>query len=308
MKSNVHYWGSVRFYKHLILSVTALMILMPSIGFLAMLARNWRLKQDYLAFAREQTAYISQLEKELEAYYIKDEENTDTDRSLEEKESQRILEAPDGRNTAGEVMLTIPFSVDLDDWKYCLVNDYHPLPESYHPELVETVHGKQVHHGIADALEQMLAVARTEGMELLVCSAYRDYEKQAELVENSIEKLMTEGYSYAEAHWKTKQQLALVGVSEHHTGLAVDIVGDSYQCLDEGQADTPEAGWLAEHAHEYGFILRYPEDKEAVTGILYESWHYRYVGEEAAAFMKEHQLCLEEFLELAENQEKDKKI
>lgn len=296
MKNKVRYWGSVQFYKHLILIVTALVILAPSIGFLIMLAWNWKLKQDYCMVINEQLLYIGQLEERLSFYHIEDSDNTDITIYSEEKESHH------DRNTSNEIVLSIPFLVDLEDWKYCLVNDRHPLPENYQPDLTDTIQGKQVHRGIADALEQMLSDAEKEGLNLIICSAYRDYEKQAELVENSIDKLITAGYSYAEAHWKTKQQLALVGVSEHHTGLAVDIVGKTHQSLDEKQADTSEAKWLEEHAHEYGFILRYPKDKENITGIFFESWHFRYVGKEAAAFMKEHQLCLEEFLELAEKQ------
>lgn len=306
MKSKERYWGSVRFYKHLILAVAALVILVPNIGFLTMAVWNWRLKQDYHAYIDEQMAYISQLEEQLASYNMESSENTDTEIYPEEKESLHVREAQEERNIADRDMPVIPFSVDLEDWKYRLVNDSHPLSEAYQPELVDTVSGKQVHIGIADDLERMIEDAEKEVGKLIVCSAYRDYEKQAELVENSMEKLMLEGYSYAEAHWKTKQQIALVGISEHHTGLAVDLVGEAYQSLDERQADTPAARWLEEHAHEYGFILRYPKEKEEVTGIFYESWHYRYVGEEAAAYIREHQLCLEEFLELAERQEKEK--
>lgn len=307
MKSKGRYWRSVRFYKHLILLVALLIILAPVIGFLSVFAWNWKLKQDYYAFVNEKMLYIEQLEEKLASYYMESLEKTDTDICLEEKESQHVLEVQGGSSLADGVVLEVPFSVDLEDWRYCLVNDRHPLSEFYQPELTETANGKQVHKGIVDDLEQMLRDAEKEGWNLIVCSAYRDYEKQAELVENSMEKLMREGYSYTEAHWETKRQLALVGSSEHHTGLAVDIVGDTYQSLDERQADTPEARWLEEHAHEYGFILRYPKDKEDITSIFFESWHYRYVGEEAASFMKEHQLCLEEFLELAEKQEKEEK-
>lgn len=302
MKADTRYWGSVRFYKHLILTVTALMILAPSIGLITVLVHHHKLKQVYGAAAAEQTLYINQLEERL-AYYDEHWEQ-DTYINLETEGSQRVLETPDESHITDANILSIPFSVDLSDWRFLLINDWHPLSQSFEPELAETRNDKQVHKKIRASLELMLDDAEKEGLEIIICSAYRDYEQQAELVEESIEKLMRKGHNYTEVHWLTKLNLAMVGSSEHHTGLAVDLVGIDHQTLDEKQADTPEAKWLAEHAHEYGFILRYPKGKENITGILYESWHFRYVGRTAAAFIKENQLCLEEFLELAEQQNK----
>ena len=91
--------------------------------------------------------------------------------------------------------------------------------------------------------------------------------------------------------------IAVPGTSEHHTGLAADIVTPTHQTLDPQFADTAAGKWLLEHAADYGFILRYPEDKQETTKIIYESWHYRYVGEEHAKAIKESGLCLEEYLE-----------
>ena len=90
--------------------------------------------------------------------------------------------------------------------------------------------------------------------------------------------------------------VARPGTSEHQTGLAVDIVDMSYQILDEQQESTPVQIWLMAHCAEYGFILRYPADKSALTGISYEPWHYRYVGTEAAKEIMENRSCLEEYL------------
>lgn len=299
MKAETRYWGSVRFYKHLILTVTALMILVPNIGLMTLLIRHYRLKQNYQAAAAEQTAYINQLEEKL-AYFLEDTINGDIDPDT--KGSQLVPDTPGQSTITDADMLSIPFSVDLTDWRYILVNDQHPLAESFQPELVETRNEKLIHKKIRASLELMLDDAKKEGLDIIICSAYRDYEHQARLVAESMEKLMKMGHNYTEAHWKTKLNLALVGTSEHHTGLAVDLVGTDYQTLDEKQADTPEAKWLAEHAYEYGFILRYPEGKENITGIIYESWHFRYVGRTAAAFITENQLCLEEFIELAKKQ------
>lgn len=302
MKNNIRYLGSVRFYKHLILTVTALVILIPTIVLCFTLVHHRKVRQNYHLAFDEQTLYISQLEEAL-ADLTEQKEKSNTDIEPESKESQHVLETPGTRTITDESMPLIPFSVDLTELKYILVNDGHPLPRSFQPELVETRNEKIVHREIQPALEQMLDAAEQEGISIIICSAYRDYEKQAELVQSSIEKLMQEGYSYTEAHWQTRLDTAMVGNSEHHTGLAVDLVGVSHQTLDEEHADTPEAIWLREHAHEYGFILRYPKDKEDITGFVYESWHYRYVGESAAAFIKEHQLCLEEFLDLVASQE-----
>ena len=91
--------------------------------------------------------------------------------------------------------------------------------------------------------------------------------------------------------------MAVPGTSEHQTGLALDIVSAGYQLLDEAQEDTAEQKWLMEHCWEYGFILRFPEDKTEITGIGYEPWHYRYVGRETAEAIHKSGLCLEEYLQ-----------
>lgn len=303
MKNNVRYLGSVRFYKHLILTVTALVILIPTILLCFTFIHYRKVKQNYQLAFDEQVLYINQLEEAL-ADLTEQKENTNTDIEPESKESQHVQETPGRKTITDNSTPLIPFSVDLTELKYILVNDGHPLPQSFQPELVETRNEKLVHKEIQPFLEQMLDAAEREGISIIICSAYRDYEKQAELVQSSIEKLMQKGYSYTEAHWQTRRDTAMVGNSEHHTGLAIDLVGFSHQTLDKEHADTPEAIWLREHAHEYGFILRYPQDKEDITGFIYESWHYRYVGKSAAAFIKEHQLCLEEFLDLVTSQEK----
>lgn len=200
----------------------------------------------------------------------------------------------------------IPFSVNPDDWKYLLVNELNPLSQDFEPQLVQTRNGQRVDRRIKTELEAMIDAASEEGMNLMICSSYRDYKKQDSLMDQSIAKFVRQGMDYRDAFFKTKEQIALTGASEHHTGLAVDIVGKNHQSLDSSQADTKEAKWLCEHAHEYGFILRYPADKEEQTMISFESWHFRYVGKQAAAFMKENNLCLEEFVELAQAQNERK--
>ncbi len=183
-----------------------------------------------------------------------------------------------------------------------LVNKDHKLPEDYEVELM-TLSDKSNHAASVayEPLNAMLKAGRKEGLAFEVCSSYRSVKRQRELLDEDIEKLMKNGYSYQEAYDEVTMQTMPPGYSEHSTGLAFDIVALDYQMLDKKQASTDETLWLHEHCAEYGFILRYPEGREDVTGITYESWHYRYVGVEAATYIMEHNLTLEEYLgELAE--------
>ena len=109
---------------------------------------------------------------------------------------------------------------------------------------------------------------------------------------------LAQGYSEEQAYAKTATAIAIPGTSEHQSGLAADIVTPSHQTLDPAFADTAAGQWLVEHAHEYGFVLRYPEEKQEITKIIYESWHFRFVGKTHAKLMKEQNLCLAEYLEL----------
>ena len=132
---------------------------------------------------------------------------------------------------------------------------------------------------------------------MYVASAYRSYEQQREVFNSTMQDWIVQGYNPLDAYDATKKSVAVPGTSEHATGLAVDIIASAYEALDEAQGDTPEQKWLMEHCAEYGFILRYPSDKAEVTGIIYEPWHYRYVGKEAAQEITEKGLTLEEYLE-----------
>lgn len=141
----------------------------------------------------------------------------------------------------------------------------------------------------ANALEDLFAAAEADGMELAMVSGYRSAERQEELFEAEV----AEDGSEEEA----LKTVARPGTSEHQTGLAVDVSSPNYgNQLETGFGDTAEGKWLAEHAHEYGFIIRYPEDKTHITKYSYEPWHLRYVGVEAATEMYNNDLCLEEYL------------
>lgn len=189
-----------------------------------------------------------------------------------------------------------PAQADPADWRLTLVNPWTPLPEGYQPTLATVENGYQVDQRCAADLEAMLAACREAGLSPVLCSAYRTQEKQTALYENLVGKRMAQGLSREDAETQAAKEVARPGTSEHQLGLAVDIVDASYQLLDTHQEDTPVQQWLMEHGWEYGFLLRYPPDKGAVTGIIYEPWHYRYVGRDHAQAIGQAGLCLEEFL------------
>ncbi len=184
-----------------------------------------------------------------------------------------------------------------EDWQMRLVNHTHPLPDGFTVETSALPNGLEFDSRAIGQLEQMLADGNATGLQLMVCSAYRSVERQDELFNEMLQDYIAEGYSEEEAYAITATIRTPHGCSEHSTGLAADIVAVDYQMLDDGYAETDEAKWLLENAADYGFILRYPKDKESVTGIIWEPWHYRYVGVENAKKIKESGLCLEEYLE-----------
>ena len=145
------------------------------------------------------------------------------------------------------------------------------------------------------ALRKTLKAARADGISLIVCSPYRDIDRQTMLFSNKVNRYMGGGMSYMDAYNLASQAVTVPGSSEHQIGLAVDIITADYTSLDEGFGDTPAGKWLAENSCKYGFILRYPQGKEEITSIEYEPWHFRYVGTEAATVITENDICLEEF-------------
>ena len=187
-------------------------------------------------------------------------------------------------------------SLDEAPWYLTLANADHPLPDDWVVETAELPNGLTVDSRIYDALTAMLNDCKAEGLSPIVCSAYRTIQKQTELFEAKINTFMRDGLSYGEAYSAASEVVAIPGTSEHNLGLAVDICATDYQILDDAQAETAEQKWLMEHCAEYGFILRYPKGKESVTGIIWEPWHYRYVGVELAQEIMSSGLCLEEYL------------
>ena len=178
-----------------------------------------------------------------------------------------------------------------------LVNKQYGLPETYDPQdlvypnvsftFSEKIEKRMMRKVAAEALEKMFAGAKQDGIYLAGVSAYRSYERQTEVFNSYVKR---------DGEVKASTYSAYPGHSEHETGLAIDVSGSDGKCAAEDCfGGTKEAKWIADHAAEYGFIVRYPEGKEAITGYKYEPWHIRYVGTEIAENIAKRGITLEEY-------------
>jgi D-alanyl-D-alanine carboxypeptidase len=179
-----------------------------------------------------------------------------------------------------------------------LINKQYLLPANYipadlvHPDVTFSFgdlkqEKSYMRKEAADALAEMFTDAKKSGIELYAVSGYRSYSRQKTLFDAEINQVGKQ---------KAVQAVAIPGSSEHQSGLAMDIASKSTDLnLTEGFAETIEGKWLAENAHRFGFILRYPKGKEAITNYEYEPWHFRYVGEKAATVIYQHDWTLEEY-------------
>lgn len=176
------------------------------------------------------------------------------------------------------------------DWPMLIVNPNNPVPENY---TVNTTKYEDfdVDIRMIDQLKSMIEAARNDGLDLWLSSAYRSNEVQKYLFEQESSYYTDMGYSEVQAKELAKKSVAVPGTSEHEMGLAVD-----FNDVNEDFKYTPEYAWLSDHAAEYGFIQRYAEEKQAITNIIFEPWHYRYVGKENATKIKASGYCLEEYV------------
>lgn len=180
-------------------------------------------------------------------------------------------------------------SAALADPLLILVNGEVALPDDY--QITPRLYGEViVDIKIYDQLVNLINAAGEEDLTLWLASGYRSVDEQQVLYDAAVEDNLALGMSSKDANAEASRTIADPGHSEHHTGLAVD-----FNTVSEEFKETAEYSWLQEHAHEYGFIQRYSADKEEITGIDEEVWHYRYVGVEHATRMKELGLCLEEY-------------
>lgn len=216
-------------------------------------------------------------------------EEKQSDDSETEKQQSETNKEQKGKD--GLIVVNDPKSAQV------VVNKQRKLPDGYiPPDLTipevpfyfdEDLPKKQLREEAAKMLEEMFASAKKEGIEIVAASGYRSYERQ---------KKIYEGYVAEYGEEKANTFSAKPGTSEHQTGLAMDVTSAkmSFQ-LDQSFRQTEEGEWLANHAHEYGFVIRYPKGKDDITGYTYEPWHLRYVGKDIATEIHSQSSTLEEF-------------
>lgn len=194
-----------------------------------------------------------------------------------------------------------PYYADTSvPWNLILVNRDYILPDDFADTLklayIESYddNPQKMDYRAAPHYNEMFKAAVKDGIYLYAISGYRSVTRQRNNFERKIQYYRDQGYSKVEATQMAARIILPPGTSEHNAGLAVDILS-----LEQSFENTKEFRWLNQHAHEYGFILRYPKDKQDVTKIIYEPWHYRYVGVETAKAIKASGQCYEEYLGMA---------
>ena len=184
----------------------------------------------------------------------------------------------------------------INDELLTLVNYKNKIPDDWKVDLVSLNDQQSIDQRAYQELKNMLNDAKKQGLNIIVCSSYRTYDKQKELFVNKVKEYLKEGYGYNEAQEAASMWVAKPNTSEHQLGLAVDLVSKKNQRLDDSQERTSEQQWLIKNCWRYGFILRYPSNKSDLTKVGYEPWHYRFVGKEHAKKITEQGVCLEEYL------------
>ena len=180
-------------------------------------------------------------------------------------------------------------------WMTILVNRDHYLPADFTVSL-QPFGTVKVDYRISESLQSMIDAAAADGIVITPCSGYRNVAEQRTLYENKCAEFASQGYAEEAAQIYANQYLQPPGASEHHTGLAVDFLTPGVNALDESFAQSPAYQWLQTNAATYGFIERYPSGKDKYTGILWEPWHFRFVGADNAKAMTSMGVCLEEYI------------
>ena len=202
--------------------------------------------------------------------------------------------SPEGRALA--LGLPKPPEIDINSWEYILVNGENLLDANYQPPEIVNVSSSQcpVDSRIAQALMDMAADTEAQGLSVYLSSGYRSYNEQAA---NFVRVCQNNGVSDgkdAQGYYITMP----AGGSEHQTGLCCDITDRYYEIKNASLENTEMFKYMSANCEKFGFILRFPKDKGEITSVMYEPFHFRYVGVEAATYIKENNLCLEEFVAL----------
>lgn len=188
-------------------------------------------------------------------------------------------------------------AAELSEWYLLLVNPSHSISDDWITDMTD-IGGQQLDSRIVEAYYDLVEAAANDGANLWCASGYRSYDTQSYLYANELDEVKGDypDLNQSEAEAKAASVVARPGTSEHQTGLAID-----FNYVEESFGSTTEGIWLKEHAHEYGFILRYEQDKQPLTQVIYEPWHYRFVGVKHATRIKELGFCLEEYVEYLQN-------
>lgn len=207
--------------------------------------------------------------------------------------------SPEGK--AAALGLPKPPEIDITSWEFLMANPSHNISD-YTPQLVnystadmpaniQSNQGMQFDERIVEPMTRFITAAGEAGLNVFLSSGYRSFDEQTYLYNRKL------GQGYTEE--QAKRIVAVPGTSEHQTGLVCDITDRYYETKDPDILKTTELfKWMNDHCSEYGFILRYPEDKQDITEVMYEPWHFRYVGADAAKYITENHLCYEEFYAL----------
>lgn len=193
---------------------------------------------------------------------------------------------------AAALGLPAPPEIDIESWEFILANEYNSIGE-YAPKGPVMLEGQPLDERIIEAMQAMVQDTRDQGLSVFLSSGYRSYSDQRYLYNKKKAEYPPDGKD-SNGRWIVLPP----GTSEHQTGLCCDITYIYVNPKDRSLAETPMYQYMSAHCHEFGFIVRYPADKEDVTGVMYEPWHFRYVGVEAATYIMENGICFEEFVSL----------
>lgn len=245
-------------------------------------------------------------QKDLTSGVTKNTEDESTQPAVEENATEPAQTEPADEN--GEQPQTEPVTaepttakrkamiVDINDaenWALAMIGVNYPLPDKYSPNLSEAVDGSSVKldSRVATHYREMYNAAKQAGCILTPYSGYHTYSLQESTYTRKLNYYISQGYSEEQAAAETQKKTLPAGCSEHNAGLCMDIVSASSDFV-----NTKEFQWLCDNAMNYGFVLRYPENKQEITGVNYQPWHWRFVGVEAAKEMAQNNQCLEEYL------------